>query len=386
MAERPASERGSFDDGASEAGRGREMKLVDWSLAERLALAIAGTGPGWDGSAEELRAESERAARLVRRYTGLRPKGRLPEAELVDRSEWAKVNLESFQQLSARVEEHLDERMSGAGNGRVSGIQRTIVRAATGAEAGLAVGFLSQRVIGQYDVALIGPARAPRLLFVGPNLSSARARLGVDRDLFLRWIALHETTHAVHFAAVPWLRGHVGGIAEELFQKAAVEVKPGEILGKLVRTDPRELLRSVRGGELATLLLPQDQRRLIDRLTATMTLVEGYAEHVMDAVGDRLDPGYANLRRALEGDRDRRGVLDSIVSKVLGLEMKLAQYRRGKAFADEVVRAHGIRTLNRAWSEPETLPRPEELDDPAAWVERVGAAREGRFFALLGRV
>jgi coenzyme F420 biosynthesis associated uncharacterized protein len=361
-------------------------RLVDWGLAERLALALAGTGPEWDGSAEELRAESERAARLVRRYTRLRPKGRLPEAELVDRAEWAKVNLESFQHLSARVEDHLDQRMSGRDNGRVSGIQRTIIRAATGAEAGLAVGFLSQRVIGQYDVALIGPARAPRLLFVGPNLSAARARLGVDRDLFLRWIALHETTHAVHFAAVPWLRGHVGGIAEELFEKAAVEVKPGEILGKLARTDPRELLRSVKSGELATLLLPEDQRRLIDRLTATMTLIEGYAEHVMDAVGDRLDPGYANLRRALEGDRDRRGVLDSIVSRVLGLEMKLAQYRRGKGFADEVVRAHGIRTLNRAWSEPEALPRPEELDDPASWVDRVGAARKGRFFGLLGRV
>jgi coenzyme F420 biosynthesis associated uncharacterized protein len=361
-------------------------RLVDWNLAERLALALAGSGPAWDGSEEELRSESERAARLVRRYTGLRPKGGLPEAELVDRAEWARVNLESFQHLSARVEEQLEDRISGSGNGRAAGLQRTIVRTATGAEAGLAVGFLSQRVIGQYDVALIGPARAPRLLFVGPNLSSARARLEVDRDLFLRWIALHETTHAVHFAAVPWLRAHIGAIAEELFEKAAVEVKPREVLGKLVRLNPRELLRSVKSGELATLLLPEDQRRLVDRLTATMTLVEGYAEHVMDAVGDRLDPGYTDLRRALDRDRERRGLLDSIVSKVLGLEMKLAQYRRGKAFADEVVRTHGIRTLNRAWSDPEVLPRPEELDSPADWVGRVGAAREGRLFALFSRV
>jgi len=359
-------------------------RLVDWNLAERLAFALAGSGPAWDGDEQELRAESNRAALLVRRYTGLRPKGDLPEAELVGRTEWARVNLESFEHLSRRVEEHLQERMSASNDGRVSGIQRTIVRAATGAEIGLAVGYLSQRVIGQYDVALIGPARAPRLLFVGPNLSAARARLDVNRDLFLRWIALHETTHAVHFASVPWLREYIGGIAEELFEKAAVEVKPSEILGKLARLNPRELLRSVKGGELATLLLPEDQRRLIDRLTATMTLVEGYAEHVMDAVGEQLDPGYAGLRRALDRDRDRRGLLDSIVSKVLGLEMKLAQYRRGKAFADEVVRAHGIRTLNRAWSGPEALPRPEELDSPAEWVERVGAARERRLFALFG--
>jgi coenzyme F420 biosynthesis associated uncharacterized protein len=361
-------------------------RFVDWNLAERLALALSGSGPPWDGSETELRSESDQAARLVRRYTGLRPKSRLPAAELVDRAEWARVNLNSFEHLSSKVEEHLEQRMSGSDNGRVAGFQRTIVRAATGAEVGLAVGYLSQRVIGQYDVALIGPAREPRLLFVGPNLSAARARLEVNRDLFLRWIALHETTHAVHFASVPWLREHIGGIAEELFEKAALEVKPTEILGKLARTNPRELLRSVKGGELATLLLHEDQRRLVDRLTAVMTLVEGYAEHVMDAVGEQLDPGYTDLRRALDRDRERRGLLDSIVSKVLGLELKMAQYRRGKVFADEVVRSHGIRTLNRAWREPEALPAPEELDSPDRWVGRVGAAREGRLFSLFSRV
>jgi coenzyme F420 biosynthesis associated uncharacterized protein len=354
--------------------------LVDWNMAERVAGVLSGSGPRWDGSEEELRSESDRAAHLVRHYTGLKPKGRLPSAELVDRDEWAQVNLETFRELSAKVERHLEEGMdSGKGGG---GLQRTIVGAATGAEIGLAVGYLSQRVIGQYDVALIGPARAPRLLFVGPNLSAARARLDVDRDLFLRWIALHETTHAVHFSSVPWLREHIGGIAEELFEKAAIEVKPGELLGKLARTSPRELVRSATNGELATLLWPEPQRRLVERLTATMTLVEGYAEHVMDAVGDQLDPGYTDLRRALDRDRERRGLLDSIVSKVLGLEMKLAQYRHGKAFADEVVRAHGIRTLNRAWSGPEALPRPDELDSPEEWVDRVGAARENRLLAL----
>jgi coenzyme F420 biosynthesis associated uncharacterized protein len=355
--------------------------MVDWSMAERVARALSGSGPRWDGTEDELRIESARAAELVRGYTGLKPKGGVPPAELVDRDEWADVNLETFRELSTRVEEHLEERMSSNGSGG-KGLQRTIVRAATGAEIGLAVGYLSQRVIGQYDVALIGPARAPRLLFVGPNLSAARARLDVDRDLFLRWIALHETTHAVHFAAVPWLRDHIGGIAEELFEKAAIEVKPGELLGKLARTNPRELVRSATNGELATLLWPEPQRRLVDRLSATMTLVEGYAEHVMDAVGDQLDPGYTDLRRALDRDRERRGLLDSIVSKVLGLDMKLAQYRRGKAFADEVVRAHGIRTLNRAWSESDALPRPQELDSPAEWVDRVGVAREHRFLSL----
>ena len=259
--------------------------LVDWNMAERVARALSGTGPRWDGSEEELRSESDRAAELVRRYTGLKPKGGVPPAELVDRDEWAEVNLETFRELSGRVEAHLESRMKDS-NGKGGGLQRTIVRAATGAEIGLAVGYLSQRVIGQYDVALIGPARAPRLLFVGPNLSAARARLEVDRDLFLRWIALHETTHAVHFSAVPWLREHIGANVEELFEKAAVEVKPGELLGKLARTNPRELVRSATNGELATLLWPEPQRRQVERLTA-------------------IDDARGGLRRACHGCRRR---------------------------------------------------------------------------------
>jgi coenzyme F420 biosynthesis associated uncharacterized protein len=356
-------------------------RIVDWDLAERVGLALAGEGPPWEGTDEELRAESERAARLVRRYTGLKPRGRLPEAELVGRDEWARVNLTTFREMSSGIEEQLGERMNVSGNSS-RGLPAALTSAAAGAEVGLAVGYLAQRVIGQYDVALIGPTRAPRLLFVGPNLSAARARLDVDRDLFLRWIALHETTHAVHFASVPWLRDHIGGIARELFEGAALEVKPGELLGKLVRLNPRELVRSVAAGDLARLLLPEPQRRQVDRLLATMTLVEGYAEHVMDAVGDQLDPGYAELRRRLDRDRERRGLLDSIVSRLLGLEMKMAQYRRGKAFADAVVRDAGIRGLNHAWDSPESLPSPEELDTPAKWVERVGARRQHRLLAL----
>jgi coenzyme F420 biosynthesis associated uncharacterized protein len=268
--------------------------------------------------------------------------------------------------------------MSGSENGRVAGIQRTIVRTATGAEAGLAVGYLSQKVIGQYDVALIGPARAPRLLFVGPNLSAALDRLGVDRDLFLRWIALHETTHAVHFASVPWLREHIGGIAEELFEKAAVEVKPTEILGKLARLNPRELLRSVKSGELATLLLPADQRQLIDRLTATMTMVEGYAEHVMDAVGAGLLADLDSMRAAMERRRHERSGLLRVLEKLIGMDLKLRQYQQGKAFCDAIVARGGISALNRAWTGPETLPTYAELDDPTGWLartERLGLGR-----------
>lgn len=365
-----------------EAQRSGDARLVDWALAERLALGLAGDGPRWQGTEDELRAESERAAHLVRRYTGLRPRRRLPAAELVGRDEWARANLAAFRDMSGEVEATLAQRMEESGSS--GGIGQTIARAATGAEVGLTLGYLAQKVVGQYDVALIGPTREPRLLFVAPNLSAAQQRLDVDRELFLSWIALHETTHAVQFAAVPWLRPHLGAIASELFEGAALEISPSDLLRKLTSVKPRELLDTIKSGQLASLFLNQDQQRLVDRLMATMTVVEGYAEHVMDAVGDSLDPGYAELRRRLERDRERRGPLDAIFSKLLGLEMKMSQYRRGKAFCDAVAEQAGIRALNVVWRDAASLPTMRELDDPGAWIERTGAASRTR--RLLARL
>lgn len=367
----------------SDRGNGSvEDRVVDWALAERLALALAGQGPAWDGSGEAgIRSQCEWAVELVRGYTGLKPRSAIPAAELIGRAEWVRANLESFRTLSAAVERQLAHRMRLSG--RAGGVPRAIAAAATGVEVGLATGYLAQRVIGQYDVALLGPARAPRLLLVAPNLAAARSRLGADAELFGRWVALHEATHAVQFAAVPWLREHLGGIATELLSAAAIEIKPAELLSKLARLDPRELVRSVAAGDFVSLLWPESQRRGVGRLLAAMTVVEGYAEHVMDAVGRRLGPGYGELRGKLEADRERRRPLDAVVSKLLGLDLKLAQYRRGKAFADEVAASVGIRGLNRVWSGPDALPSRQELDQPADWVQRVGARRRRRRLALL---
>lgn len=369
------------------------QSLVDWSLAERVATALAGDGPAWNGPDEDLlREESRRAARLVRRYTRLRRGPRLPEAELIDRSGWIRSNLESFRGISAEVERVLAGRVSD-GSGEVDDggktalgrISATIAATATGIEAGLVTGYLAQRVVGQYDVALLGPVRQPRLLFVAPNLASARKRLDADGELFARWIALHEVTHAVQFSSVGWLRGHLGSLASQLLAEATVRVSPGEALAKLAKLSPGELARSVSSGELVTLLWRDSQKELLAQLMAAMTVVEGYAEHVMDAVGAELDPRYADLRGGMDSERERRGPLDSAVAKLLGLDLKMEQYRRGKVFCDHVAGSAGIRMLNRVWSAPAALPSAEELADPDAWVTRMARRREQRLVGLFSR-
>jgi putative hydrolase len=179
-----------------------ESQLIDWALAERIARTLAGTGTGKRSVRQiDLRRAARGSVGLVRDYTGLQPKGKLPSAEVVDRREWIGANIESLRSMSGGVEQSLANSLDLPGP--VGSSLRTAAGVAAAVELGLVSAYLAQRVLGQYDVALIGPSRPPRLLFVAPNLAEAQRRLGAERRPFLRWVALHEATHVVQFGAVP---------------------------------------------------------------------------------------------------------------------------------------------------------------------------------------
>ncbi|MGH2989820.1 MAG: zinc-dependent metalloprotease [Solirubrobacterales bacterium] len=351
--------------------------LVDWGLAERVALTIARPGvQARPVRARELGPVADRAVAEVLAYTGLDPAGELPAAEAIDRAEWVRANIATFRGMSADLDHRLAESIRTPEP--VRGLVRGLVGTVGGAQVGLALGYVGRKVLGQYDVALLGPARPPRLLFVGPNLVQAHGRLGGDRELFLHWIALHETTHAVQFSAVPWLRGHLGGLVEELLDGATLGADLSELRRTLRRVlerpDPRRLADEIREGGLITLLSGPRQVAILRRLQAAMAVVEGYCEHVMDAIGAQLDPGYARLRAAAEIERDRRGLLDTFVAGLLGLDVKLRQYRLGKRFADAVAERSGIAGLNEVWRAPDALPGLEELETPERWLARAHVA------------
>ena len=349
--------------------------FVDWAFAERIGAAVAGDGPerNWVSEAEVDRASADTST-LVRDYTLLEPRGELPRPETIGRREWVRVNLRAIRGAAAGVERRLAGSLGAPGP--LGPVARTAAGLATGAEAGLAIGYLGRRVLGQYDVALIGPARPARLLFVAPNLTEAEAKLGnPDRDLFLRWIAMHEGTHALQFEAVPWLRGHVGELVERLLASATLRPELRD-LGSAARhllSDPRRIADSLRDGGLVGLLAGPRELELLGSIQATMTVIEGYCEHVMDAVGEQLDPSYARLRELADAQRERQSLLDAIVGRLLGLDVKLRQYRLGKKFADRVVAEAGIEGLNAVWRGPETLPDAGELERPEAWLQRVAA-------------
>ena len=347
--------------------------FVDWGLAARIVRAGAGEGPASMGGALDLDAVHARAELAVLDYTGLRPDEELPRPEWVTRRQWGELNLRSMRELIGPLEGRLA--------GSLSGPAHSALRAVAGRVVALEVSALivlaSKRVLGQYEFPLLGGERAPRLVFVGPNIDSAALELGGDPGDVLEWVALHEGTHAVHFGSAPWLRAHLGGLAETLLATSPPDLSISELLGRarrLTPSDPRRLLEEARAGGPLALFAPASSRAVMAETQSTMAAIEGYAEHVMDAAAGALGPRVVELRAAMERRRESAGTIARLLAWMLGLEMKMRQYRDGKRFCDQVVARNGIVGLNRAWVGRSSLPNEIELADPELWLTRTGAA------------
>ena len=344
--------------------------MVDWSLARQVARFAAGSGePGPDPDVVTVSAEMEEH---VAAYTRLRLATPVPDAELVSREEWAQINLGTLSGLLDPVAERLEGRMDFAGP--LAGVLKAGASATLAAETGLVMGYLSQRVIGQYEVSLLGGESPPRLLFVAPNLRKAVRELDVEADSFHRWIAAHELTHVFQFQGVPWLREHLSGLMREYLSTVDVRIDRGSAGGLPSMPDLSKLVENFREGGLAALVQTREQRGLMERAQATMAVVEGYSEHVMDEIGRAVIPDHEKLRTAMDARRRSRSAPQRIVERLLGFDVKLRQYELGKRFSDAVAASAGIEGLNRVWDSPEALPTAEELEAPEKWLERLGPA------------
>ncbi len=338
--------------------------VIDWSLASQIARGVSRLQPAGDPAPyEALSAPAAESERLVSEYTGLVGSAPLPVAEAIGRDEWADANLGSMRALLDPVAAKL-----GDGLGPLGGVVGAAAGTLLAAEVGAIAGFLAGRVLGQYEFPVLDPHAPARLLFVAPNLGHAASSLEAEADQLLRWVALHEITHALQFGGVPWLRGHLAGMVGELL--GAVSVDRGRLLRIPDPADLRALVDSIRDGGLATLALGPERRALFDRMQAFMAVLEGYAEHVMDAVGAGALEDLPALRAALNRRRRERSGFLRVLERLIGLELKLRQYEQGKAFCDAVVERGGIAALNRVWTAPEALPTLAELDDPVAWLDR----------------
>src|SRR5215212_4866188 len=345
--------------------------MVDWGLARQIAALAAGRGteeePPFDAAA--LSVEMEPA---VAGYTRLALATPTPAAEVVSRAEWASTNLEPLAHILDPVTSRLDERLGFAGP--LAGALRAGASATLAAEVGLVMGYMASRVLGQYDVSLLGADTEPRLLFVGPNLGGAVRDLDVDADSFGRWICAHELTHVFQFQGVPWLREHMSGLLRRYVATLEVRMQKGSAGGPPSLPDPARLVEAFRYGGLAALVQNPEQRALMDEVQAAMSVVEGYAEHVMDAIAPEFIPRHEELRAAMDRRRRSRSAPQRLIERLLGFDVKLRQYEQGKKWADAVASLAGIEGLNRVWSSPAALPTPDELQHPRQWLKRTEPA------------
>jgi coenzyme F420 biosynthesis associated uncharacterized protein len=348
--------------------------MIDWIVAERIASFVAGTGDAEPPKADLAALATESESRVVA-YTGLQPAHRLPPPEGISRREWVRSNISSMRLL-------LDPVLQRAGNGLgpLKPAMQVGIGLVLSTEVGVVVGYLGQRVLGQYELVLLDEAvedRPPRLLFVLPNLGQAVAAFGADEQEFMTWVTLHEVTHAVQFAGVPWLHPHVAGLVKELLQQAELRIDAPRKLKMPTRDELGRIARALREGDLVSVVTSKAERETLDRVQAVMAVIEGHAEHVMDAVAPDLLPSLPKLREAIDRRRRSQTGLSRLVARLLGLEMKLKQYERGKIFCDAVVREGGPEALRHVFSSPEALPTLAEIEDPPAWLRRTGLGGGG---------
>jgi coenzyme F420 biosynthesis associated uncharacterized protein len=241
-------------------------------------------------------------------------------------------------------------------------------------QAGAMLAYLSSAILGQYDPFT---GEHGTLLLVTPNIVSVERSLRLNPSDFRLWVCLHEVTHRVQFSSSPWLAEYMKESVETL--GATVDESMTDVVGRLAaelrsRKEPDSSDGATAGGIIGLLRASQaePQRDALDRMLVLGTLLEGHADHVMDAVGPAVVPSVATIRAAFDKRRQRKSnPVQRIIKMLLGMDAKMAQYVRGKAFVDAVVLKVGMEQFNTIWTGPETLPLLDEIDNPDAWVKRV---------------
>ena len=352
---------------------------VDWALAERVGVRVAGT----DALARSYHHDSvgpdvdelvPLAEQLVADVTGLRSANGPARAAVVDRADWVRANLAAFQRL---LGPHLERWTEKLGSG--ASLARSATRTATAVELGTLLGWMSKRVLGQYDLLVADPESADAgdtVYVVGPNLLALEKRFGFPPREFRLWLCLHEVTHRAQFTGVPWMREHYLGLVGETLTLA--DPNPGRMFEALrdgMRAIRRDGMRAFDDGGIAAVLATPAQREVMGRIGGLMSLLEGHGDVTMDRAGAGHVPSAERFSRVLRERRKQQAPLVQLVQKLLGIEAKLNQYAQGEAFLAAIEAELGERAIDRCWECAAHLPTISEVRAPEAWLARVGGRR-----------
>ncbi len=352
-------------------------RAVDWSFAERVAAKVTAKDPYEDSyhadslvpDFEELTAQAEK---LVAAETGLVSLDGPARAKVADRSDWVRANLASFQRLLKPLLSKMEEKIE-------AGPSAAVGARAAGAEVGFVLGWMSGRVLGQYDLLVVdddNPEDQDIVYYVGPNVLALEKKYGFPPREFRLWLALHEVTHRAQFTGVPWMREHFLSLVNQLV--GSVEPDEGrfnEAMGRAFASI-KSGKNPLDDGGIAGLVASNEQKAVIDQLGGLMSLLEGHGDITMDRAGEDLLPSADRFGRVLRQRRQSANKFNKLFQKVLGLEAKMAQYEQGEAFINFVEGAEGRDFMDRVWQRPENLPTISEIRDPQTWIDRIADESE----------
>jgi len=363
--------------------KSQAQALINWDLAASAAARLTPAGPSLGSreigaAVENLRLMADISVPHVHDITGLEAARDLRDSSVlvVDRASWAKANTQSFAvMLQPAIEKMLENR-----RGTVSPGAASVGGAITGSQLGAILAFLSSKVLGQYDPfsALAENSTAPaagRLLLVAPNIISVERELNVAPEDFRLWVCLHEQTHRVQFAAAPWLRHHmleqIEDLSEHLLGNVDSIMERAAAAAKALK-DRTGTGAAPGRGAILDLLQDPAEKAAISHLTAVMSLLEGHANVVMDAVDASIVPSVKTIRQRFNARGTERGAIEKFIRSLLGLDAKMRQYSDGSKFVREVVDAAGMEGFNKVWASADHLPTEPEIHDSKLWLDRMG--------------
>lgn len=330
--------------------RGGTAVLLDWEEVRRAARARlanpAETPAALAAAAKRYRAMAAKLEKPLLDFVGGMPAGaKVPAFQALDREGWLDLNLSIIRRVVDPVLE----------KGRIpNSLIVDVGRSGLDHYLALMLAFLGRRVLGQYDPQLMGVESIDDagLYLVETNVEEWGNAAQLPQEDLRRWLILHEMTHAWQFAAHPWLRGHMEQSMRVLLDTVTKKISPAARIAAFAGVLPA-------------------QWRVMRQMQGTMSLIEGYSNLVMNELGATLLPGFAELEDAYRKRSANKSVLDQLIWKLTGLDLKLQQYKKGEAFARAVFDAHGMKALNLAWKGPDQMPKLEELNDPERWYRRV---------------
>lgn len=345
---------------------------VDWDLAERVAIKIATRNEVLDQYALDrmdahFREFTPQAEELVGLETGLWSANGKARAKLVDRPDWIRANIASFQRLLSPIVGKLEEMEDG--------FSANVTKRVTGVEVGTMLGWMSRRVLGQYDLLLTEDETADDqdwVYYVGPNVLGLERRHGFAPEQFRLWLALHEVTHRAQFTGVPWLRDHFVSLVNQTLENVDPDSsRMMEIVQEVIKAR-RDGADPLADGGIPALIAGPEQKIVLEQIGGMMSLLEGHGDITMDRAGVGIVTDSDFFAETLRTRRNSAKGLTRIVLKLVGLEAKMNQYAAGENFIHQIERHPlGKQIIDYAWQDAESLPSLEEIKNPQQWVERV---------------